>query len=212
MKLDLLQTVFRGGLSEVRELSALGKRRLFARVGRTPALVRWLALVAILAGVGARLVSERPSSSNMALDALVTASGNCHWPPEYEHEPVEPRRLTDGRKQRAYDACTTVSVKPWFRFDLRRTVVAERVVVSGRHDCCWLHNTLPLVALASEDGKDFRQIAVRTVPFTRDEPWVIELSPSETFRYLRLTVESAAASEIVLSEVEVFGRPQSVAP
>lgn len=169
-------------------------------------VVRWLLLGLGLAALV--LLWRGPSKSNLALRAEVTMSSSCDILPAFSQGPVEPARLVDGKTERNYDACTTVEPEPWLSFDLGRRATLDRVVISGRADCCWGWGTLPLLLEVSEDGRDYELVRRRKVPFTRDSPWRTSLG-HKTARYVRLRVEPGAsdASEIVLSEVEIYGAP-----
>jgi hypothetical protein len=168
------------------------------------AIVRWLLLALGLAAIVlAWLGSWRPG--NLARRASVTMSSNCGTVPVYSLGPVEPARLVDGKKDRNYDACTTGEREPWVLIDLGKRATIDRIVVSGRADCCWGWGTLPLLLELSEDGREYETVRRRMVPFTRDEPWRVSI-PHKTARYVRLRVEPGAdVAEIVLSEVEIYG-------
>jgi hypothetical protein len=180
-------------------LGAWGSDRAPLRV----VVVRWLLLVLGLAALA--LVWRGPRADNLARHAQITMSSNCGAVPIYSRGPVEPARLVDGKTDRNYDACTTAEREPWLLFDLGKRAALDRVVISGRADCCWGTGTLPLLLELSEDGHDYELVRRRRVPFTRDSPWRTNLG-HKTARYLRLRVEPGSElSEIVLSEVEIYG-------
>ncbi len=91
---------------------------------------------------------------------------------------------------------------PWLTVDLERRYLLATVKVFGRDDCCQ-EQSLPLAVEVSDDGKTFRTLGTRTVPFSESDPW--ELRPDPTVgRYIRL--RTMRRSFLVLSEVEVYGR------
>jgi len=174
---------------------------------RAPLRVVVLRWVLLALGIGATAFVWLGSrlTGNLAARASVTMSSNCGAVPVYSRGAVEPARLVDGKKDRNYDACTTAEREPWVLLDLGRRAIVDRVVVSGRAECCWGWGTLPLLLEISEDGREYELLRRRLVPFTRDEPWRAKVG-NKTARYVRLRVEPGAdVSEIVLSEVEVYG-------
>ena len=56
----------------------------------------------------------------------------------------------------------------------------------------------------SDDGKTFQTVGTRTEPFTESDPWKLRADPAAG-RYVRLRTTRRAV--LVLSEVEVYGRP-----
>jgi hypothetical protein len=167
-------------------------------------IVRWLLLALGLLALAA--LWRGPSASNLARYATVQMSSNCGIVPVYALGPVEPARLVDGKTDRNYDACTTTEPEPWLVLDLGQQATLDRAVISGRADCCWAAGTLPLLLEVSEDGRDYELVRRKRVPFTRDSPWRVSLG-HKTARYVRLRVEPGGDfSEIVLSEVEIYGK------
>ena len=174
-------------------------------VALVPALLYWAALASLLTVVWQ---AARPHvfSHNLALKGSATAISNCGLTPPYAPERVEPSRLIDGKKNRAYDACTRRVENAWVLVDLKRAAMVDSMVVSGRDDCCWLSDTLPLVLEASMDRNSYEVIARRETPFTRDEPWRVELAEPVHARYVRVRIDREGPGEIVLSEIEIYGR------
>jgi hypothetical protein len=169
-------------------------------------VVRWSLLVF---GLGATLSAWRNPNApgNLARNGSVTMSSNCDISPEFSPFPAEPARLVDGKRDRVYDACTAKSQGPWAQVDLGARAVLDRVVVVGRAECCWGLYTLPLVLEVSDDGREYREAQRRLLPFTQDDPWIVELG-GQTARRVRLRVASPSGrSQIVLTEIEVYGRP-----
>jgi F5/8 type C domain-containing protein len=167
-------------------------------------LVRWILLASgILATL--TLWHDPSAHGNLARNASVTLSTICDELPEYSPFPAEPSRLVDGKKDRAYDTCTAPGPGSWLEVDLGARAVLDRVIVVGRADCCWSQHTLPVVLEVSDDGRAYREVERRSLPFTRDEPWIIALR-QQTARQLRLRVDSTdPRSQIVLLELEAFG-------
>ena len=175
------------------------------RVPVRAAVIRWFLLV--LGVVLLVLFWWKPKNEkNLALGASVEMSSNCWTAPLHALTPVGPSLLVDGLRERDYDACTGAEHSPWAKLDFGGRVALERIVVSGRADCCWATDTLPLLLEVSDDNQNFREIRRRTLPFTRDDPWIVT-GANAAGRYLRVRVASERPhSEIVLSEVEVYGQ------
>jgi F5/8 type C domain-containing protein len=164
------------------------------------AAVRWLVLLTGACALGWTLWSP---SRNLARGKPISMSSSCEQRPEYSALPAGAERLIDGKKDRAYDACTRRESRPWVRLDLQAPTRLTRVVVTGRRDCCWGSDSLPLVLELSDDDQSFREVARRDIPTSDRDPWRIDLRGAEA-RYLRLRVKASRA-ELVLSEIEVFG-------
>lgn len=182
------------------------------RVCFPAALARWALL---LAGVWATLVvwAGPDVQGNLARRASVTMSSTCDTPPIFSRFPPEPSRLVDGKIDRAYDACTAKDQPiSWVQLDLGISATIDEVVVTGRADCCWGVDTLPLVLEVAADGAEYREMERRTLPFTRDDPWRVALA-QQLARRIRLRVEQPGArASIVLTEIEVYGKPIALAP
>jgi hypothetical protein len=82
--------------------------------------------------------------------------------------------------------------------DLGKAHEISRVVVYNRADCCQ-DRAVPMKLDISEDGRDYRQIAVRDQTF---DAWTVKFGP-ERVRYVRLVSMNTKAG-FHLSEVEVF--------
>lgn len=174
---------------------------------RATSRVPWplaLARYAVALGLVATLVAWfSPRPTNLASEKRVLTSGTCGKKPTHSPWPAEPHRLVDGKLDRSYDVCTAASRAPWVRIDLGADAKVGRVVVHGRQDCCWQEG-LPLVLEFSRDGATFHPVARRTLPFTRDDPWQIQVR-NESARFLQLRVEGGSDKALIaLSEVEAF--------
>jgi hypothetical protein len=108
----------------------------------------------------------------------------------------------DGSKGGKYGFHSALEPRPWLSIDLEKKYAISRVKVYGRGD---EHNaqSIPLVLEASDDGATYRQIAVRTEPFSSIAPWTFT-GPAFVGRFIRLRTQHR--SYLVLGEVEVFGR------
>lgn len=177
---------------------------LLPQVPPREAAVRWLAFVALVTALWVTLFGIHPGG-NLARGKSVRASGPCKRAPENTWLPVTPARLVDGKKWRPFDGCVDTMANPWVTVDLRQPSLLREVVTTGRRDCCWNYESLPLVLELSADGEHFQEAARRSVPISDRDPWRVPLAAAPA-RYVRLRVASEAAA-IALSEIEVFGEP-----
>jgi F5/8 type C domain-containing protein len=184
----------------LKRLGVEATSRALPRAPARVAAVRWLVL---FAGVGALGWTLWSPSRNLARGKPISMSSSCEQRPEYSALPVDAARLIDGKKGRAYDACTQRESRPWVRLDLQAPTRLTRVVVTGRRDCCWGADDLPLVLELSDDDRRFEEVARRDIPLSDRDPWRIDLAGAEA-RYLRVRVKASRA-QLVLSEIEVFG-------
>lgn len=108
----------------------------------------------------------------------------------------------DGSKSGKFGFHSSLEDSPWLSIDLGKPHAIDRINVFGRAD---EHNgqSIPLALEASDDGTTYRQVALRTEPFSADAPWVI--TQAFVTRFVRLRTQRR--SYLVLSEVEVFGKP-----
>lgn len=142
--------------------------------------------------------------ANLARGKPVRASGPCRTRPDYTWLPVSPARLVDGKKWRAFDGCVDSMRDPWVTVDLQQQGVLRELVVTGRRDCCWNRESLPLVLELSRDGQHYEEVARRDVPISDRDPWRVQLS-AVLARYVRVRVVANSPAAIALSEIEVFG-------
>lgn len=143
---------------------------------------------------------------NLALGREVTASSICHHtrPPPYSKKRLH--RVVDGVvRESNFAMCTNIEVHPWIQVDLEKDRTITSVVVHTRSDCCWGFEAVPLSIQLSTDGEHFETVAVRKDFIVVDFPWKARL-PSKTARYVRLTNESEQPRDIVIGELEVYGR------
>jgi hypothetical protein len=114
-----------------------------------------------------------------------------------------PWGVVDGDKMAAFGFHSQDEESPWLSIDLGHQYAISSLKVFGRGDCCF-DQSIPLALEASDDGTNYRKIAERTEPFSQADPWVVEPARLVT-RFVRLRTQRH--SVLVLSEIEVFGRP-----
>jgi F5/8 type C domain len=119
---------------------------------------------------------------------------------------LTPAGVVDGRLTATYDVCTKLEPDPWVEVDLQAPYDISKVIVFNRGECCWGERELPMVVEGSLNRRDFAEIGRRAAPFTQRAPWVLPLAHARA-RYVRVRVPSHEPRELVLSEVEVYGRP-----
>jgi hypothetical protein len=171
----------------------------------------WAALAVALAFVLHAIFGNR----NLALGKRVTASSTCSLTPPRRYNEPELSRVVDGVyyegpavnsewKDTAFAVCTESAVHSWINVDLGAERKLSRAVVYGRSDCCW-GDGLPVSLEVSSDDKHFVTIDTTETPFTAAFPWKIALDGRRA-RYVRLYAKSRAATSLVVSEIEVYGR------
>jgi hypothetical protein len=169
---------------------------------RAARVLRCGALGLALVFVGGQALGAR----NLARGAPVTASSSCGSEPPPPLGKEAGFRLVDGwRRERTYAFCTQPERGAWVTVDLGRARRIDEVVVYSRNDCCWGRNSRPLSVQLSLDNQEFATIATREAPFTAQFPWHLAVD-HERARYVRLFTPAERPTEIVLSELEVFGR------
>jgi hypothetical protein len=90
----------------------------------------------------------------------------------------------------------------WLQIDLGRPYDLTGARIFGRHDCCFEQST-PMSFLVSDDGREFRDVALRGEALDQVDPWELQLDHVRA-RYVR--VARTQAGVLVLSEVQVFGQ------
>jgi 4-amino-4-deoxy-L-arabinose transferase-like glycosyltransferase len=146
--------------------------------------------------VPTQLFADRPTVGNLALAATVTASS------EYRSSA---QGAIDGTRYGQLGFRSRPEPEPWLLLDLGEPQAIERVVAYGRGDCCF-DQALPLALEASDDGVNFTPVSTRERVFTLWHPWSVR-TPQLTTRFLRLHTLRLGGGELVLPEVEVYGRP-----
>jgi hypothetical protein len=165
--------------------------------GDLPALPVWSKYA--LAGAALLLIvlTWRWASSdpNLARQASVTSSSR-----DFD---TRPENVTDGYRYGQLGFHSAVEKSAWLELDLGRPQVITRVQAYGRGDCCF-DQSVPLALEVSDDGADYRRVAVLKRPFTQYDPWVIR-PQALVARFVRF--RTLRRAPLVLSEVEVYGHP-----
>jgi hypothetical protein len=99
-----------------------------------------------------------------------------------------------------YDNQDAGESNPWMMVDLGRPTRIGKIVVYNRGDG-WFTDCLPLVLEVGTDTDSFKELATRTVIFTRTDPWIVD-HLDETVRYVR--ARKAGKGALVLNELEVY--------
>jgi F5/8 type C domain len=189
------------GLVEARSPAQIKRSRALRLV-----LTGTVLLMAIV-GLGAWGVSKIAAPKNIALGKVVQLSSrrpNCGAPGP---EGLAPAGLVDGNKSGTYDICTNSEVSPWAVVDLAQVYVLSKAKVYNRDDCCWGQYDLPAVLEVSLDGSNYTEIARQTSSYSASKPWTVPID-GRPARFVRLRVDAREPRELVLTELELFGRPQ----
>jgi hypothetical protein len=165
-------------------------------------VLRFAALGLALVLVGGQAFGAR----NLARGAAVSASSSCGSEPPPPLGKEAGFRLVDGwERELTYAFCTQRERGPWVTVDLGRPRRVDEVVVYSRNDCCWGRHDRPLSIQLSLDNQEYATVATRQAPFTAQFPWRVEVGHAKA-RYVRLFGPAEKSTEIVLCELEVFGR------
>jgi hypothetical protein len=216
-------------LSDTRHLAfdELSGPDALARRTEAEALVAWLRIL-----VEARTVSEIKASRVIRLGVVgllvlggltwgvtrVSASKNLalgkpaqmssrrpSCPPGAGEAGLPPSGAVDGNKAGAYDICTSYEVRPWLTIDLQSVHKLSKAVIYYRGDCCQGAYDLPAVLEVSEDGTTWTEVGRRTTAYSAQDPWTVPIDGKRA-KIVRLRVDSNDSKELVLNEVEVYGR------
>jgi len=160
-------------------------------------------LIVVVVGTLGYLTTKAFAAPNIALKKPVQMSSRRVdlAPPSG----LAPSGVVDGVKKGTYDVCSNFEVNPWVTIDLQKSFKINKVVVYNRGDCCWGDRDLPAVIDLSEDGEKWHEVGRRTTSFTESSPWTLKVN-GEPAQYVRMRVDSPLQREIVLSEIEVFGK------
>lgn len=143
---------------------------------------------------------------NVSKGGEVTASSICPVTPGAPYARSRLYRVVDGVQNEAtFAICTKSEVHPWVQVDLGKERSVSRVVVYNRTDCCWGVDDTPLSVQVSTDGQNFKTVATRSELIMVNFPWSASFS-STPARYVRITNEANAVKNIVINEIEVYGR------
>jgi hypothetical protein len=168
--------------------------RLRAIARRTYLVGSLLALVAfvVLTAGGYRWLIR---GQNLARGAKVTAS--------VAGFNTTVKNINDGHRYGQLGYHSQQEKGPWLLVDMGRQVELDEVIAFGRGDCCF-DQSIPLFIQASKDGKEFRDLGERKLPFSHFDPWVLKLPKPVRARYVRF--QARKTGFLVLSEVEIYGR------
>lgn len=187
------------GMVEPRSTAQLRRSRIL-RLVLTAVTV--LGAVLLLIGFGIRTIV---APKNLAFGKPVQLSSRrpaCGTP---SPEGLPGSGLVDGNKSGAYDICTNSEVNPWAVIDLGQTRAVTQVKVFNRDDCCWGLYDLPTVLELSMDGAAYVEVGRQSASYTAAKPWIVPIDNKQA-RFVRLRVDSPQPKELVLTEVEVFGK------
>ena len=156
------------------------------------------------------------SDRNIARGKTVTASSIGGFTPEALPRKGRLSRMVDGNvlerwrvgmmtDHGVYAGGTDRQIHPWITVDLGRTRTVNNVVVYNRADCCWGAADIPLSLQLSNDNQTFDTVATRETEFSDDFPWRQSVGGRKA-RYVRLWSPANTPKEIILSEIEVYGR------
>lgn len=108
----------------------------------------------------------------------------------------------DGSTSGPFGYHSTQEESPWLSIDLGTHYALSKVKVYGRGDG-YYDQSIPLALEVSDDGSSYRQIGLRTEPFSASDPWVVK-PVDVTAQFIRL--RTLRNSYLVLGEVEAFGQ------
>lgn len=185
------------------------------RSERERRLRRRLVLAGAIAAVvlaGYAILKDR----NLALDKTVTASSIGPYTPVPPPGKDRLSRLVDGvRIERTaigvewahgtHAGGTERQLHPWITIDLGRIRKINQVVVYNRSDCCWGLADVPVALQLSNDNQTFVTVATRAEEYSDEFPWKQPVGGRRA-RFVRLWSPSESPKELVLSEIEVYGR------
>jgi hypothetical protein len=118
---------------------------------------------------------------------------------------TQPAGVVDGETNGQFGYHSQQEDQPWVSIDLERPYNLKMVNVVGRGDG-WYDQSIPLVLEVSDDGKAYRPVARRTIPFSEDAPWTIDLDGVKA-QFVRLRADHYGY--LVLGEVAVYGVPST---
>jgi F5/8 type C domain-containing protein len=160
-----------------------------ARLGRVGGVALGVIFIAY------KVLSALLGPVNVALHKRVAASSLLGLP--------SGEGLVDGIKDGVIGVQTGPDGHPWVQIDLSLVCKIERIVVYNRGDHN-LNDSLPYDLEVSEDGREYKSVEHRVLPFGDGTlgapPWSAKTSVRARFVRLR------AQPYIALSEVEVFGK------
>jgi hypothetical protein len=108
--------------------------------------------------------------------------------------------VDNGEIELSYGVHTNVENTPWVRIDLGASVPVHEVRVYNRGDG-YQSEIVPLAIQLSDDDSSYADVAQRTDPFTREQPWIAKLEGKRA-RFVRVFMPRHGY--IALSEIEVY--------
>jgi hypothetical protein len=175
------------GSLAAREVYPLGNAEV-----RSLAIRRRASVVALCLGAVLTVVVWSKSPRNVARGKPVTASSVRMG---------SAQALTNGAIEwGTFGLHTGSSGNEWAIIDLQKFYALEQAEIYARGEGRFEFN-LPLLVELSADGSSFKQAGACTELFTQATPCVVDLHRVRA-RYVRVS-----APEVVLSEVEVYGKP-----
>jgi F5/8 type C domain-containing protein len=162
-------------------------------------------VVAVVGGLGAWGASKILTPKNLAYGKPVQLSSrrpNCGIA---SPDGLPPSGLVDGSKSGSYDICTNSEVNAWAVVDLGQVYSLSQAKVYSRDDCCWGMYDLPTALEISTDGANYVEVARQTAAYTAAKPWIVTMGDRPA-RFVRLRTVANEPRELVLTELEVFGR------
>lgn len=200
--LDLDRLSDRETSLRIEQLEATSRWLLELVDARSPAELKWtrilrlgfavltavaLVIFAIVRLTTPKNIAEGKPTSSSSVNLGTTAAG-----------------IVDGLKTGKFGYHSDLDETPWVAIDLGRPYAIKKVDVFGRGDGVY-DQSVPLALEASDDGTNYRQIALRAEAFSEYDPWIVQPAALVT-RFIRL--RTMRRSVLVLSEVEVYGSPK----
>jgi hypothetical protein len=183
------------------ELSSLAGRLMRKMSPQTPRerrkwrVLRHVSVAMAMAVSLALIAADLRAPENIALHKNATSSGSAYG--------TKPSGAVDGRAYKGrFGFHSDSGPTSWLRVDLGRDYDITGARIFGRHDCCF-DQSIPMGLEVSDDGQVFTLVAEKRNAFDQVDPWEINLNYVRA-RYVR--VRRLEPGELVLSEVEVFGK------
>jgi hypothetical protein len=165
-----------------------------------------LAIFACAAGLVTWVFSKVSTGKNLARGKPAQTSSRRPYCPGTSGElGLAPSGLVDDATSGMFDICTKTEVSPWAMVDLGEVHALSKAEVYNRNDCCWGQYDLPQVLEISLDGTTFTEVARQTTVYTGSDPWKAALG-GRPARFIRVRVDAKEPRELVLTELQVFGR------
>jgi hypothetical protein len=187
------------------DLFAFLERQVDTRTPRDFRVMRWLragALVLLLVCCGWFVISP----TNLARGKYVTSSSQCGDIPAPPLGSPQLARAVDGvRSEKRFAVCTNREQEPWITIDLGALYSIQKVVVYPRSDGFWGIDDVPIRIRLSRDDEHFSDVGKRKVPMASDFPWHLKVGGKKA-RYVQLTAATQQPQQLIINEIEVYGR------